>query len=138
LVLRYECPDELPKRNVVVSFAVRDHLGVFLLHHRTNFNNQNFQEIPPAGQFMCRIPELPLVPGRYAVNIFVGINEEPCDVIEDAAQFEVEGGDFFGTGRQGMSSLCRLLVKCDWRLGPVIPGALSGLPQAVERAAPTR
>ena len=116
LVLSYECPDGLEKRNVVVSFGIRDGRGVYLIHHRTNFSNQNFCRISPEGQFVCRIPKMPLAPGEYSVSIFVGINEETCDLIEDAARLTVEVGDFFGTGHQGMPEICQVLVEGDWEL----------------------
>ncbi len=116
LVFSYECPDGLSKKNVIVSFAIKDSWGIVLLHHRTNFNNQNFYQIPPKGQFICQIPKLPLAPGEYSINIFVGINEKPCDLMEDAAKLTVEAGDFFGTGHQGMPALCRILVEGNWRL----------------------
>jgi lipopolysaccharide transport system ATP-binding protein len=116
LVFGYECPDGQSKQDVVVSFAIKDSWGMFLLHHRTNFNNQNFQCIPPKGYFICRIPKLPLAPGEYSINIFVGINEKPCDLIEDAAKLAVEAGDFFGTGHQGMPTLCRILVEGHWEV----------------------
>jgi lipopolysaccharide transport system ATP-binding protein len=116
LVIGYECADGSSKKNVVVSFAIKDSWGAVLLHHRTNFSNQNFLQIPPKGEFICRIPRLPLAPAEYSINIFVGINEEPCDLIEDAAKMNVEPGNFFGTGHQGWPTLCRILVEGDWNV----------------------
>jgi lipopolysaccharide transport system ATP-binding protein len=117
LVLGYECEGGIAKRNVVVSFAARDPLGMAVMHHRTNFTNQNFDEVPPTGKFICSIPNLPLAPGHFYINIFVGINEVPCDILDDALRLTVAEGDFFGTGSQGMASLCRILTKCHWELG---------------------
>ncbi len=116
LVLSYECADGQCKSNVLVSFAIKDHLGVFLLLHQTNFNNHNFFGIPPRGRFICRIPKFPLVAGEYLMNIFVGINEEPSDLIEDVARITVEAGDFFGSGHPGRPTLCKILVECNWEL----------------------
>jgi lipopolysaccharide transport system ATP-binding protein len=115
LVLGYACPDGREKRNVMVSFAIKDHLGTVLIHHRSRFSNQNFEVIPARGTFVCRIPELPLAEGEYSISIFVGFsNEEACDLVEDAARFSIEGGDFFGTGQQVPASFCRVLTKCNW------------------------
>jgi lipopolysaccharide transport system ATP-binding protein len=116
IALHYRCPDGNGKRNVIVSVGIRDHLGVCLIHHRTNFTNENFDEVAPTGTFVCQIPDLPLSPGDYSVAAFVGINEVMCDLVEDAAFFSVEVGDFFGTGSQGMPSVCRLLSNCSWAL----------------------
>jgi lipopolysaccharide transport system ATP-binding protein len=116
LVMAFECPDGLPKRNVVVSFALRDPLGVAVMHHRSNFTNQNFDEIPVRGAFICNIPQLPLTSGEYSLTIFVAISESTCDLIDDALQVTVGVGDFFGTGIQGVPEICRVLTKCDWAM----------------------
>ena len=100
----------------MVSLAVKDRLGTSVLHHRTNFTHQNFTQVPSKGYFVFRVPKLPLAPGTYTVNLFVGINEKPCDMIEDAATLTVEAGDFFGTGHQGQPSYCPVLVEGDWQL----------------------
>jgi homopolymeric O-antigen transport system ATP-binding protein len=116
LVLAYECPDCSSKNDVLVSFVIKDPSGFFLLLHQTNFSNQTFDQIPPKGLFVCRLPRLPLGAGEYLLNIFVGINEWPCDELNDAAKVTVEYGDFFGTGHPGRPTLCKVLVNCDWEL----------------------
>jgi lipopolysaccharide transport system ATP-binding protein len=116
LVLTYECPDGLSKHDVVVSFGVKDHLTGFLMLHRTDFNNENFNGVPPRGSFVCRIPKFPLTAGEYLVNIFVGIEERACDSVEDASKLTVEYGDFFGTNHPGIPSLCKVLIDCEWGL----------------------
>jgi lipopolysaccharide transport system ATP-binding protein len=45
------------------------------------------------------IPRMPLVPGRYHVTIFSTVNGTIVDWIRSAAWFDVEGGDYYGTGQ---------------------------------------
>jgi lipopolysaccharide transport system ATP-binding protein len=45
------------------------------------------------------IPRMPLAPGRYRLTLFASVGGETADWVKDAAMFDVEGGDFFGTGR---------------------------------------
>jgi len=47
----------------------------------------------------CRIPHLPLVPGRYSFTIWIEHKSHKIDAVDDAAYFEVLPGDFFGSGR---------------------------------------
>jgi lipopolysaccharide transport system ATP-binding protein len=44
------------------------------------------------------IPKMPLMPGRYRIRIYSEINGVTADWIRDAAIFEVEPGDFYGSG----------------------------------------
>jgi len=45
------------------------------------------------------VPRLPLTPQHYSVDVFCEAANEIQDWIEDAAEFEVTSGDFYGTGR---------------------------------------
>ena len=60
-------------------------------------------EIPgiPPGRKSLRliIPKMPLMPGRYRITIYSEVNSSMTDYVKDAAAFEVESGDFYGTGR---------------------------------------
>jgi lipopolysaccharide transport system ATP-binding protein len=49
--------------------------------------------------FRFTIPRMPLVPGRYRLTLHASINGIVADWIQNARLFDVEGGDFYGTGR---------------------------------------
>ena len=119
-VFTYECSDGLPKKNVTASFLVKTHQRIRLFIQRTNFTNQNFKVVSAKGQFVCRIPRLPLTAGQYGVDVFVAINEEPSDWMDDAVQFAVETGDFFGSGHPGMPTHGHVLVEADWSLRDIL------------------
>jgi hypothetical protein len=56
------------------------------------------------------IRKLALVPGRYRLTIYATLNGSVTDWIKSAAVFDVETGDFYGTGHlppqgQGMFTL---------------------------------
>jgi lipopolysaccharide transport system ATP-binding protein len=40
-----------------------------------------------------------LTPGRYRISAWAALNGNVADWILDAAQFDVEEGDYYGTGR---------------------------------------
>ena len=120
LVLTYECYDGLSKKNVLVTFGIRDSSGVNLLLHQSDFKDQNFAVIPAKGRFICRIPRFPLAPGEYSIDIFVGINVatdgKPSDLLLNAAMVKVEYGNFFGSGHPGRPTLCKVFFDCEWEL----------------------
>ena len=45
------------------------------------------------------MPRLGLLPGRYRLTIFATVNNVIVDWVKNAGVFDVEGGDYFGTGR---------------------------------------
>lgn len=69
------------------------------------------------GRLDFRIPDLPLMGGRYHVNIFIGSKEAPVqDHLNDAAVMQVIDGDYYGTGKlhhQGWEGVS-VLVHHSW------------------------
>jgi lipopolysaccharide transport system ATP-binding protein len=51
------------------------------------------------GVIRAMLPNLCLVPGRYHFTVFATVNGIISDWVKNAAMFDVEGGDYFGTGR---------------------------------------
>jgi len=49
--------------------------------------------------FSCEIPSFTLVPGEYAVKVFMDLKGSEADAIEDAAKITVLESDFYGTGK---------------------------------------
>ncbi len=86
-------------QDVQVWLNIRDSYGRLLLCLYTSAVGGDFARLPPAGQLICHIPRLPLVPGVYSVDIHSRVNHRVyADNITSAATMEVLPGDFFGTG----------------------------------------
>jgi lipopolysaccharide transport system ATP-binding protein len=71
---------------------------------------------PRVGSLSLRIPELPLTPGRYYVNLYLGIDGTISDYITEAANLLVEPGDFFGTGQSPSGQSSSVLVRHSWEV----------------------
>jgi lipopolysaccharide transport system ATP-binding protein len=66
----------------------------------TKFLGQNLASIPPGeGQIRITLPKLSLLPGKYHFAIWAAANRVIADWIKNAGTFDVEGGDYFGTGQ---------------------------------------
>jgi lipopolysaccharide transport system ATP-binding protein len=116
LVLEYVSAGDRDLKNALVSFVVKDLGGQPLLVAQTSFTGANFARLPPRGRFVCRIPRLPLVEGRYLLNAFVGTDAGPWDSLVDAAELEVIQGDFIGTASHGITKLCKIIAPASWDL----------------------
>jgi lipopolysaccharide transport system ATP-binding protein len=64
---------------------------------------------------LCRLPELPLGPGRYSLTINAGPRHWVwTDMIDQALWFDVTATDFYGNGRLPNPDWGRFLVRSQW------------------------
>lgn len=52
--------------------------------------------VASGNRFTCEIPELPIVPGRYHVNVAISSGGDLEDAVDSAATFDVEHGSLHG------------------------------------------
>jgi lipopolysaccharide transport system ATP-binding protein len=68
-----------------------------------------------ACRYVCRLAELPLVPGRYYLTLSAGpAYSTGADVIDQAVWFDVLAADFYGNGRLPRPEWGRFLVHSRW------------------------
>nr|WP_237705475.1 ABC transporter ATP-binding protein [Chthoniobacter flavus] len=73
---------------------------------------------PKNGSLELTLPtNFSLTPGRYSVELAALVNEAGADHVPSAMHFEIQGGDFFGNGRQLFNSAACLL-RTQWELNP--------------------
>jgi lipopolysaccharide transport system ATP-binding protein len=99
---------------IVVSYRSRDHQcvsqvdihitfytswGQFMFNCSSEGSGSPFDVLPASGEVVCRIPELPLAPGRYVFNLFLTVGGEIADWVQQAGYLDVAAGDYFGTGQ---------------------------------------
>jgi len=85
---------------LAVSVGIDNDWGHRVLLLSSRLTGQDLRKVPPgASVFRLCIPKLPLMPGRYNLTLFSEANGAICDWIKNAASFEVQGGDYFGTGK---------------------------------------
>ena len=100
---------------VVGSINMFDDKDQCVLFLRSNFTNENVLVESKAGKITCVVPNFPLTVGTYRVTLFLGYGEiEIYDLIENASEITVTGGDFFGTGSVGLPTHCKVLTIANW------------------------
>lgn len=98
MVFEYECRPEAVLENVVLGAGVSmpNGEGLFLVH--SGMTDKRFTKIKGRGTFECTIDKLPIVSGTYFVGLRIENNGVAVDDIQNIASFEVQPGDFYGTG----------------------------------------
>lgn len=106
---------EIPVRDVVLSLDICDSLGTTLLMHRSNFQNKFFSLKPGNTEISCTIKRLPLCAGSFQINIFSAIQDmHTLDHIQSAAILNVEDGNYFASGINGLPLQCNILNEHFW------------------------
>jgi lipopolysaccharide transport system ATP-binding protein len=122
LALRFERSGESTYPRLAVQITVFTHLGGPVFLQANWLKNTLFGDLPTNGMMVCSIPHLPLANGHYHVGyrISAGVHrkDEPIDQLEDAFELQVEGGDFFGTGKRPPHQAGVSLVDAEWRMEP--------------------
>ena len=99
---------------ILVAIAVQNAYGDTLFWCSNELTAEIQREWPEDGEVVCRIPRLPLPRGSYNINIYVTADGIVADWVKDAARFNVENADFYGTGRMPPPSHSRFLVIHSW------------------------
>jgi lipopolysaccharide transport system ATP-binding protein len=128
--IRYDSP--VPLRYPVFGIFCRSITGERLFHLQTLALYGPIEELSPRGVATCRVPCLPLQPGRYALsfNCSTVYHARDLDSLEDALTIDVEAGDYFGTGRLPPAFNGSFLVKGTWDF------AADGAPDAPRQDSP--
>ena len=84
----------------VLGLVIKNSHGVSIFGVNNKFiGGYRFEKSIAAGVITCRLDDLPLLPGRYSLDIYLGDGIENVDVIYDAISVEVLSADVFGTGQ---------------------------------------
>jgi lipopolysaccharide transport system ATP-binding protein len=87
-------------RNVHISVGVDSAIGQRVTTWSTSYVGGDFPEIPQ-GDFVVRIrlPRVALIPGAYSFNLFATVNADIADWVIRAGSFDVDAGDYYGSGQ---------------------------------------
>ncbi len=114
LSFEYECPSGNSATNVSVSLRILGQLGDELALLGTDIAGANFATLPAKGTVTINFPRLPLPPGSYRFNLLAAVQGSIADWIRDVGQFQVEGGDFYGTGKVPSQQDGAVLIDHSW------------------------
>jgi lipopolysaccharide transport system ATP-binding protein len=87
-------------KNVRIAVGIDNDAGARILVLSTHLSGIDFAELHPnITAAIIRFQRLTLAPGRYGFTLYASVNGEVADWIRNAGSFDVEAGDFYGTGQ---------------------------------------
>ena len=116
VALKYTSDNCVPLHNVHVAIGVHGKFDERLFHLSTTVKGFEFSRIPAAGVILCKIPCLPLQPGRYSFNLFSKVGSEVADWLQNAGIIEVEAGPYFDSGRLPPRDQGPFIVQHSWSM----------------------
>lgn len=69
-----------------------------------------------SGTIKCRLPQLPLMPGQYVVDLYFGTRGANFDVIQNVAFITVIPSDVYGSGRLPPQLSGPIFLPASWRI----------------------
>ena len=112
--LAYSAPDEItnPSFGLIISNGMGTPL--FFLQTRTQLGL--WHRAPATGRIVCRLDEVPLVPGEYLLTVGCLTGEKQLDLLEHVASFTVEPRDFYHSGFLPHQLNGPVLLRAQWDL----------------------
>jgi len=101
-----------PSFGIIISNGMGTPL--FFLQTRTQLGL--WDKAPPEGRIVCRLDEVPLVPGEYLLTLGCLTGERQLDLLEHVASFTVEPRDFFKSGYLPHQLNGPVLIRGAWDL----------------------
>lgn len=100
IVAAYEKVADDALGDLTVTFWLHSAKNVHLMELSNKISGQEFDgDIPERGRVECTIPRLPLNVGGYYYHVFLQSYGRIQDLVRQAGTFDVEAGDFYGSGK---------------------------------------
>ena len=87
-------------RAVRIAIGVDNDAGQRVLVWSTHLADRDLPELPAEADVVSiHVPRLTLASGRYGFTLYCTVNNDITDWVKNAGGFDVEGGDFYGSGQ---------------------------------------
>lgn len=108
-----------PLRGIRSMITVHNRQGQPIFSQHNQLSGTDYGALPEQGEFICRIPRLPLNSAFYKLSYTIsGFGDSTLyDQLADAIEFKVAGTGFFPNARAPSNSYGQTLVDGYWRLG---------------------
>jgi lipopolysaccharide transport system ATP-binding protein len=118
-------------RNIHIAVGIDNEIGQRVAILDTELIGPGIPSITPGTESVSFIiPKMPLIPGRYRLTLCSEVSRGIADYIKNAATFDVELGDFYGTGRLPQPGQGQGMFHPDFCF-------VSGRPNDIDRGAPS-
>ena len=102
--------------NPSFGIIISNGMGMPLFFLQTRTQHGLWDRAPHAGRVVCRLDEVPLVPGEYLLTIGCMAGDRQLDLLEHVASLSVEPRDFFNSGYLPPQLNGPVLIRSEWQV----------------------
>jgi hypothetical protein len=103
--------------------VIKTDLGIPLFGVNNRFiPGFEFDEVEAPSAITCHLRDLPLMPGTYLIDVYLGDEHRDYDTVHEAAAFAVEPADVFGAGKLPPKAAGPFYWPATWELQAAPPG----------------
>jgi len=102
--------------NPKISFGIKDSAGNYLTDLWNQVAGYSWKSINKSGRVICKIPKCPFNEGIYFYSLHCSSDNITLDQVNDAGNFIVEKGDYFGTGKLPLPRYAKFMSDQEWDL----------------------
>ncbi|MFC1829871.1 ABC transporter ATP-binding protein [Thermodesulfobacteriota bacterium] len=115
--IEYEFQEKLSTRpyDVFVNLIFSNDKGVRIFGVPSDVLSNDITDLGACGRFLCRIDNLPLLPGLYNVQVGFHVNRQVVDKLPEAAKLVVVEGNYYGTGKLPIVYFGNVCTKYNWK-----------------------
>jgi lipopolysaccharide transport system ATP-binding protein len=118
MAFRFDYVNHAKVKRFDIGLTISTQQGVSISHLNTNYRAIAIDSPGASGRVFCRLPRLPLVPGRYRVAVAVAADNGTADWIPNVLSFDVAASVFFETGKTPNPSGSVCMIDHDWSFEP--------------------
>ena len=98
ILITFQNKQNIPNSKIRFDMRIDDDFGQRLVWVSTSL--KEIKSVENSNQVVVKFLKNPLNAGNYYATIYISVNDEVSDLIENAFVFEVEEGDFFNIGKK--------------------------------------
>ena len=103
-------------RSPLFYLGIFDREGTELVHINSRMKNYIFSSIKDDTEIICHMPNIPLPPREYRIDVALLDGNDLVDYLESAVTLYIDEGDFFSSGYLGPAVRGKILLKHEWKV----------------------
>ena len=102
--------------NPIINLIIRNNLQIEIGNLLSRVSYNGVMKLNEEGYVVCHIPKLPLMQGRYSIDLIMKYDFVLTDEVENIITIDVEKGDYYGTGKIIESMRDGILINHSWKV----------------------
>ena len=102
--------------SLVCAIVITDERARRVISFHTGYHSNLIFNGADSLRLTCHVPQLPLVPGTYMVDLILAHPKQVVERVEQAATFSVVFSDIFETGKLPNINQGYFALPCKWEI----------------------